>query len=89
VLIDNYGFDPKHGIETYNISQIKLLVEKNGPTEEFLKDLKKCVDLLKDFYRWILARGLTVEDGWEELSSLRQIPHEKSVRDAETQVQPL
>jgi len=34
VLIDNYGFDPKHGIETYNISQIKLLVEKNGPTEE-------------------------------------------------------
>ena len=51
VLIDNYGFNPKRGIETYNISQIKLLAEKNGPTEEFLKDLKKCVDLLKDYYR--------------------------------------
>jgi len=51
VLIDNYGFDPKRGLETYNISQIKLLAEKNGPTEEFLKDLKKCVDLLRDFYR--------------------------------------
>jgi len=51
VLIDKYGFDSKRGVETYKISEIKFLAKKNGPSEEFLNDLRKCVDLHKEFYR--------------------------------------
>ena len=51
VLIDKYDFDPKRGLETYKISEIRFLAEKNGPTEEFLKDLRSCVEVHKEFYR--------------------------------------
>jgi len=51
VLIDNFDFDPKRGLETYKMAEIKFLAKKNGPTADFLSALRRCVDLQKEFYR--------------------------------------
>jgi ParB/RepB/Spo0J family partition protein len=63
VLIDSYDFDPKRGLETYKMAEIKFLAKKNGPTADFLSALRRCVDLHKEYLR--------VLHGQEEFKSLK------------------
>jgi len=51
-LIGRYeGFAGDRGFETYTVSEIRKIAEKNGPTKEFLEDLRSCVEAHKEFYR--------------------------------------
>ncbi|RLG03194.1 MAG: hypothetical protein DRN61_05210 [Thaumarchaeota archaeon] len=52
ILIDKYdGFDQNRGLETYKVSEIREIAKRNGPTEKFLEDLRRCLEAHKELYR--------------------------------------
>jgi len=59
ILIDKYeGFDQYRGLETYKVSEIREIAKRNGPTEEFLEDLRRCVEAHKKLYMAIHGQNV-------------------------------
>ena len=59
VLVSRYeGFAVDREFETYTVSEIKEIAEMNGPTKEFLEDLRRCVEAHKEFYKTLYGQDV-------------------------------
>ena len=48
--LSKYGFDPRRGIESYKVSELKALISRSGNGEEVRKLLMKLVELKERLY---------------------------------------
>jgi hypothetical protein len=74
--LSDFGYDPRRGIESYSVSELKELIERAGSKQECLKkSLIKLIDIQEELYRELYRLA-----GFKELDVDTEIPEKNLMR---------